>query len=127
MKRYFIYIIAIMFASMLASADTSVNYTYDALNRLTKVKYSNGVTVTYTYDALGNRTKKVVTASAVSTRGDVDGSGQVDIDDLAVLVDYLMSGNSNGVNLSNADCSQDGGVDINDVSSLIDYFLRGYW
>ncbi len=38
----------------LASAAT-ITYTYDNLNRLTKVAYDNGVTEEYTYDSAGNR------------------------------------------------------------------------
>ena len=37
-----------------------IQYTYDDLNRLSKVEYQNGVTIGYKYDAVGNRlTKKV--------------------------------------------------------------------
>jgi YD repeat-containing protein len=38
-------------------------HTYDALGRLTKVTYSNGVVITYVYDAAGNRTSVVVTGA----------------------------------------------------------------
>ena len=43
------------------NAADSVTYTYDALNRLTQAKYSNGTTIDYTYDAAGNRLTQVVT------------------------------------------------------------------
>src|SRR3972149_7792610 len=33
----------------------TITYTYDNLNRLTKVDYGNGTTTEYTYDAAGNR------------------------------------------------------------------------
>src|SRR3989304_7487309 len=33
----------------------TITYTYDYLNRLTKVDYGNGDTIEYTYDAAGNR------------------------------------------------------------------------
>lgn len=39
----------------------SVAYSYDALGRLVRAEYSNGVTIDYSYDAAGNRTEvKVV-------------------------------------------------------------------
>jgi len=44
----------------------SVAYQYDALGRLTKLTYSNGVNITYTYDAAGNRTTEVITGSQTS-------------------------------------------------------------
>ena len=67
MKRRLIYTLAIMFASLQAFAQGTVKYEYDALNRLTQVKYSNGVTVTYTYDNLGNRLSKKVTGGVRNT------------------------------------------------------------
>ena len=33
----------------------AVDYSYDALNRLTKVTYDNGAFIAYSYDAAGNR------------------------------------------------------------------------
>ncbi len=68
MKRKINIILGLLIVSILqAFAQTTVNYTYDALNRITKVEYGNGVTVTYTYDALGNRTSKSVTGSVAKT------------------------------------------------------------
>ena len=63
MKRKLLYILVLLFADLQTFAQT---YTYDNLNRLTKVVYVNGTTVTYTYDALGNRTKKKVTSNSVA-------------------------------------------------------------
>ena len=60
MKRILLYTLAILFASLQTFAQT---YTYDNLNRLTKVVYDNGTTVSYTYDELGNRTSKEVTGA----------------------------------------------------------------
>ena len=61
------------------------------------------------------------------TRGDVNGDGSVSIADVTALIDYLLSGNASGVNLTAADCNQDNGVSIADVTALIDYLLRGGW
>ena len=60
-------------------------------------------------------------------RGDVNSDGEVGIADVTALIDYLLSGNSTGVNLSAADCDQDGGVGIADVTKLIDYLMSGAW
>ena len=62
-----------------------------------------------------------------SQRGDVDGDGNVSIADVTALIDYLLSGNASGVNVSAADCDQDGSVSISDVTALIDYLLSGSW
>ncbi|MBR6948119.1 MAG: dockerin type I repeat-containing protein, partial [Muribaculaceae bacterium] len=59
--------------------------------------------------------------------GDVDGDGSVNISDVTALIDYLLSGNASGINVSAADCDQDNSVNISDVTSLIDYLLSGSW
>ncbi|MBR7012027.1 MAG: C10 family peptidase [Muribaculaceae bacterium] len=56
--------------------------------------------------------------------GDVNGDGEVDIKDVSALIDYLLTGDTEGINLANADMSQDGEVSIKDVSALIDYLLE---
>jgi len=57
--------------------------------------------------------------------GDVDCDGFVNISDVTDLIDYLLSGNGSGYNLTNADCDKDGNVNISDVTMLIDYLLGG--
>ncbi len=60
MKQRILYIFSLLFATMQTFGQSTTKYEYDAMNRLAKVTYGNGVVVTYTYDALGNRlTKKV--------------------------------------------------------------------
>ena len=56
--------------------------------------------------------------------GDVDGDDVVSISDVAVLVDFLLNGNADGVILGNADCDHDGEIGIADVSVLIDSLLN---
>ena len=60
-------------------------------------------------------------------RGDVNGDGSVNIADVTALIDYLLSGNASGVNLSAAECNQDSSINIADVTALIDYLLSGAW
>ena len=67
MKQRLLYTLAILFVSIQTFAQNSTTYTYDNLNRLTKVTYSNGVMVSYSYDALGNRTSKKVTGNTETT------------------------------------------------------------
>ena len=64
MKRKLLYTMALLFATLQTFAQT---YTYDNLNRLTKVVYDNGTTITYTFDALGNRITKKVTGATSTT------------------------------------------------------------
>ena len=60
-------------------------------------------------------------------RGDVNGDGSVNISDVTALIDYLLTGNASGINLSGADCNQDSSVNISDVTALIDYLLSSHW
>ncbi len=68
-----------------------------------------------------------LTIRGLEKRGDVDADGDVSINDVTVLIDYLLSGNASGIILANADCDLDGDVTINDVTTLIDYLLAGHW
>ena len=60
-------------------------------------------------------------------RGDVNDDGNVKINDVTALINYLLSGDATGINQNAADCNQDGSVKIGDVSALINYLLNGSW
>jgi len=60
-------------------------------------------------------------------RGDVNGDNNVNITDVTALINYLLSGNSTGINLTAANCNQDGSVNISDVTALIAFLLSGQW
>ena len=60
-------------------------------------------------------------------RGDVNNDTLVNIADVTVLIDYLLSGDETNINLEAADCNQMGGVNIADVTALIDFLLSGAW
>jgi Leucine-rich repeat (LRR) protein len=65
----------------------------------------------------------------VSTRGDVNGDGTIDINDVTRLIDVVL-GKSVTYDAVAADCNTatgNGSVDINDVTALINYVLSGSW
>ena len=68
-----------------------------------------------------------VTLPATMPKGDVNGDSSVNISDVTALIDYLLTSNASGINLSGADCNQDGSINISDVTKLIDYLLSGTW
>ena len=70
---------------------------------------------------------KITAGAPAFTRGDVNGDGSVNISDVTALIDYLLSGNASGINVTAADCNQDSLVNISDVTALIDYLLSGSW
>ena len=58
-------------------------------------------------------------------RGDINNDGMVSIDDVTILIDYLLAGGN--INEVNADCNHSGHISIDDVTLLIDYLLKGNW
>ena len=55
--------------------------------------------------------------------GDVNMDGEVNITDVTVLIDYLLSGDATGINPTAANVNEDQEVDITDVTILIDLLL----
>ena len=88
---------------------------------------ANHVDKTYAHIDGGTSNPGYFTAKNAGLRGDVNGDGSVNISEVTALIDFLLSGNASGINLSSADCDQDSSVNISDVTSLIDYLLGGSW
>ena len=80
-----------------------------------KANYVNG-----TQSAWSNVETVTLTGSAVVI-GDVDNDGEVRINDVATLIDYLVGGGD--INQANADTNGDTVVSIADVTALIDILL----
>ncbi len=51
--------------------------------------------------------------------GDVNNDGVVNITDVTVLINAVMSENFSGINQANADMNNDGNINITDVTILI--------
>ena len=58
-------------------------------------------------------------------KGDVNKDGRVNISDVTDLINYLLSGDAEGINLWAADVDSSGNINISDVTSLINYLLSG--
>ena len=85
------------------------------------------VDATYAHIDGGPSNPGYFTDKNATLRGDVNGDGSVSISDVTTLIDYLLSDDASGVNLSEADCNRDGSISISDVTSLIDYLLSDIW
>jgi len=57
--------------------------------------------------------------------GDVNSDGQVSIADVTAMIDYLLGGNADNINLDAADVNASQDVSIADVTMLIDMLLSG--
>ena len=95
------------------------------VNNVLHQRYSSGVDAfypkaTFTYGGGDTPEPEVL-------RGDVNGDKNVNIADVTALIDYLLSGNEEGVVLANADCNGDSATNIADVTALIDFLLSGAW
>lgn len=55
--------------------------------------------------------------------GDVDGSGQINMDDLTILINYLLTGDASLINPIGADVDGNGPINMDDLTALINYLL----
>lgn len=62
-----------------------------------------------------------------SMRGDVNMDGRLTIADVTDLIDYLLTNDATGIDLTAANCDLEGDVTIADVAALIDYLLIQEW
>ena len=113
----------IVYVPQTASSDAN---TYQANWLNAEVIDSRHVTI-YQYYPGGHITVWSLTKQGGLLRGDVNEDGTVNISDVTVLINYLLSHNSDGVNLDNANCNQDGTISIADVTALINRLLSGSW
>lgn len=60
-------------------------------------------------------------------RGDVNNNGNVTIDDVTALINYLLHQDASAISVTGADCDLTGAITIDDVTSLINYLLCGQW
>ena len=88
---------------------------------------SNPIDKTYAHIDGGTSNPGYFTDKNAGLRGDVNGDGEVNISDVTVLINYLLSHNDAGVNLDAADCNRDSIINISDVTALINYLLSHSW
>lgn len=62
--------------------------------------------------------------SLVALNGDVDDNGKINIDDVTLLISYLINNDSAQINHANADVDGDGVINISDVTALIEFLLN---
>ena len=133
----------IALVAICASADTYSYLKFTKTNGSTVTCSVEGIKVTYDNNNITVTNNEGTTTIALSevqdmyfsneaggatvVRGDVDGDGDVAIADITALLNYLLTGNTDGVVAANADCDQDGEVAIADITALLNYLLTGNW
>ena len=113
----------LVYVPQTASADAN---TFQANWLNAEVIDSRHVTI-YQYYPGGHLTVWSLTKQGGLLRGDINEDGTVNITDVTALINYLLSHNSDGVNLDNADCNTDTNINISDVTTLINYLLSHTW
>ncbi len=68
-----------------------------------------------------------MSAQASTIIGDVNDDGNVGMDDLTTMINYLVTNDDKAVNLSNANCDGVQGVGMDDLTVLINYLVFGEW
>ena len=64
------------------------------------------------------------TVDAQSTqKGDVNGDGEVSVNDVAMIVNYILGNENSNFIIANADINGDGEIDINDVMGTVSFIL----
>ena len=69
----------IMLLWVVGAVAQTTRYSYDNLNRLTRVTYANGTIVSYNYDANGNRISEIITGGTGTGIMQINDNGEVSL------------------------------------------------
>ena len=101
-------------------------------NNFTSTTYSNATLHVpagkkATYAALGGWKKftKVSDDLPGGNLGDANGDGEVTVNDVQMVVEYVLGKNPSGIVLANCDVTGDNEVSINDVNAIVSMVLNG--
>lgn len=59
----------------------------------------------------------------VGLKGDANGDGQVNVNDITTIASYILDGKVDGFNFDNADVNGDGNINVNDITSTATIIL----
>ena len=128
------YTTGVISGSLPSSLTAYNDYTYSRTIALSSVKpgmIQNKDNLHIIAIVVNTGTKKAINANrcyisdfVVSIPGDVNDDNIVNIEDVTVLIDYLLSGGTNTINTVNADVNSDERISIDDVTALIDLLLN---
>lgn len=98
----------------------TIQYEYDALNRLTRVTYDDGTKIVYSYDPSGNRSQRISTLVA-----DASGDGAVDWQDFCMVANRWLDENCDYTDgwCDGADVDWNTKVDFEDLALMSHQWL----
>ncbi len=73
----------------------------------------------------GTATPAICLVTVYTEPGDVNCDGYSTINDVTLMIDYLLGGGSTNIKIENADVNGDGKVSVIDITNLIDLLLSG--
>ena len=109
-------------AAVTESVDMFNNCTSLVGGQGTTYSSSNPMDKTYAHIDGGTSNPGYFSAKNAGQRGDVNGNGDVNMDDLTALINYLLTSNSTGINMANA-----ASCDSPSLTALINYLLTNMW
>jgi hypothetical protein len=107
-----------------ATTTVTTGATYSTAKRDNNYSYyftGDGSDYLFTFDAYN----LTFTLDRIGLLGDVNNDRQVNIQDVTILIDYLLGSTMTSFDTTNADVNQDKTINIADVTSLIDRLLAG--
>ena len=110
---------------VVTSSDPTVAAARMANGNIQLVGIKEGTTVITVNSTDGYAEADSCLVKVYTLRGDVNSDGFINISDVTVLINYLLSGSAEGINIINADANNDGKITISDVSVLISSLLSG--
>lgn len=98
-----------------------IQYTYDGLNRLTKVDYGRGIFISFIYDEIGNLTRVIANGKPV-VLGDIDNDGNVTLTDVVLGLQLATGQEPSGAVTTDADINGDGKIGMEEVLHALQKF-----
>ena len=113
---------------VVTSSDPAVAAARMANGKIQVVGITEGVTTITVGSADGYAEADSCIVTVYTERGDINSDGFVNMDDLTVLINYLLTNNPEGINLQDAaDCDGHAGVGMDDLTVMINYLLTNQW
>lgn len=114
-------VVMLVTSNALSALAGTVAYTYDDLNRLTKVQYQNGSAIFYEYDAAGNITS--IQQQGSVTYGDVNGADGINITDAVLVLKYITNPTLS-IDLTAADVNGVDSINITDAVLILKHITN---